>query len=62
MPGILFVGFAHDTCYGGRSNFGRNRVKSPIHLSPEQVAFLVQFYPMLFALLSAFASSVALRL
>jgi len=37
-------------------------VKLPNHLSQEQVAFLVQFYPMLFALPSAFAPNAALRL
>ena len=58
----LFVGLAHDTCYGDRPNFGRYRVKSPNHLSPAQVAFLVQFYPMLFALPDAFTPNVALRL
>jgi hypothetical protein len=58
----LFLGLAHDTCYGDRPNFGRYRVKPPIHLSPEQVTFLVQFYPMLFSLPSALAPNVSLRL
>jgi hypothetical protein len=58
----LFVGLAHDTCYGDKLNFGRYRVKSPNHLSSEQVAFLAQFYPMLFALPDAFTPNVALRL
>jgi hypothetical protein len=49
-------------CYGDRPNFGRYRVKPPSHLSQQQVAFLVQFYPMLFALPSAFTPNVALRL
>jgi len=58
----MFVGVIHDTCYGDKPNFGRYQVKSPNHLSPQQVAFLVQFYPMLFALPNAFTPSVALRL
>ena len=58
----LFVGLAQDTCYGDKPNFGRYQVKSPNHLSPQQVAFLEQFYPMLFALPNAFAPNVALRL
>ena len=58
----LFVGVIHDTCYGDKPNFGRYQVKSPNHLLPEQVAFLVQFYPMLFALPNAFSPNVALRL
>ena len=58
----LFVGVIHDTCYGDKPNFGRYRVKSPTHLSQEQVAFLAQFYPMLFALPDAFKPNVALRL
>ena len=37
-------------------------MKFPNLLSPEQIAFLVQFYPMLFALPNAFAPNVALRL
>ena len=58
----MFVGVIHDTCYGDKPNFGRYQVKSPNHLSPQQVAFLEQFYPMLFALPNAFAPNVALRL
>jgi hypothetical protein len=58
----LFVGLAHDTCYCDQPNFGRYRVKPPCHLSAEQVAFLAQFYPLLFALPNAFRPSVALRL
>jgi len=57
----IFVGVIHDTCYGDKPNFGRYQVKSPNHLSPQQVAFLVQFYPMLFALPNAFTPNVALR-
>lgn len=60
MP--LFVGVAHDACYGDRPNLGRYQVKTPSHLSPEQVSFLVQFYPMLFALPNAFKPNVVLRL
>ena len=58
----MFVGVIHDTCYGDKPNFGRYQMKSPNHLSPEQIAFLVQFYPMLFALPNAFRPNVALRL
>ena len=58
----MFVGVIHDTCYGDKPNFGRYQVKFPNLLSPEQIAFLVQFYPMLFALPNAFAPNVALRL
>jgi hypothetical protein len=58
----MFVGVIHDTCYGDKPNFGRYQVKSTKHLSKEQVAFLVQFYPMLFALPDAFKPNVALRL
>jgi hypothetical protein len=58
----MFVGVIHDTCYGDKSNFGRYQLKSLNHLSPQQVAFLVQFYPMLFALPSAFAPNGSLRL
>jgi hypothetical protein len=57
----MFIGVIHDTCYGDKPNFGRYQVKSPNHLSQEQVAFLVQFYPMLFALPNAFTPNVALR-
>ena len=58
----MFVGVIHDTCYGDKPNFGRYQVKLPNHLSQVQVAFLVQFYPMLFALPSALTPNVALRL
>jgi len=58
----MFVGVIHDTCYGDKPNFGRYQLKRPSHLSKEQVAFLVQFYPMLFALPSALAPNVSLRL
>ena len=37
-------------------------MKYPSLLSPEQIAFLVQFYPMLFALPNAFTPNLALRL
>ena len=56
------VGVIHDTCYGNKPNFGRYQIKPPNHLSQEQVAFLVQFYPMLFALPNALTPNVALRL
>ena len=58
----MFVGVIHDTCYGDKPNFGRCQVKYPSLLSPEQIAFLVQFYPMLFALPNAFTPNLALRL
>ena len=58
----MFVGVIHDTCYGDKPNFGRYQVKYPSLLSPEQIAFLVQFYPMLFALPNAFTPNLALRL
>ena len=58
----MFVGVIHDTCYGNKPNFGRYQVKYPSLLSPEQIAFLVQFYPMLFALPNAFTPNLALRL
>jgi len=57
----MFVGVIHDICHGDKPNLGRYQVKSPNHLSPQQVAFLVQFYPMLFALPNAFTPNVALR-
>jgi len=57
----MFVGAIHEICYGDKPNFGRYQVKPPSHLSPQQVAFLVQFYPMLFALPNAFNPNVALR-
>ena len=57
----LFVGLAHDTCYGDRPNFGRYRVKPPSDLFPEQIAFLVQFYPLLFGLPNGLTPNVALR-
>ena len=57
----MFVGVIHDICHGDKPNFGRYQVKWPNHLSPQQVAFLAQFYPMLFALPNAFTPNVALR-
>jgi hypothetical protein len=57
----MFVGVIHDTCYGDKPNFGRYQMKSPNHISQQQVAFLVQFYPMLFALPNALTPNVALR-
>lgn len=47
-PGL--VGIAHAVCAYGKHKYGHFWTSPPYHLSPEQVSFLVQFFPRLYAL------------
>jgi len=57
----LLVGVSHSTCAATKSNTGHHQMNPPDHLSREEVAFLIQFYPMLYGLPGGFQPNVALR-
>ena len=50
----LLVGVSHSTCAATKSNTGHHQMNPPDHLSREEVAFLIQFYPMLYSLPGGF--------
>jgi hypothetical protein len=57
----LLLGLSHTTCSPTKYNLGRHQMIPPDYLSREQIAFLIQFYPMLYALPNALTPNVALR-
>ena len=46
----LLIGVSHSNCGSTRHKYGRHQLNPPIHLSKEQVAFLIQLYPMMYGL------------
>jgi hypothetical protein len=46
----LLIGISHSNCGSIRHKYGRHQLNPPIHLSKEQVAFLIQLYPMMYGL------------
>ena len=44
------VGFSHSTCTRNKYRYGLFWTNPPYYLSSEQIAFLVQFFPRLYAL------------
>jgi len=57
----LMLGISHSTCGAARFRYVRHQMNPPDHLSREQVAFLIQFFPMLYRLPSEFESKADLR-
>ena len=60
-PAIVFsterpelVGLSHSTCCATKFRYCHYQMHPPRHLSSERVAFLVQFYPMLYSLPGGF--------
>jgi hypothetical protein len=57
----MLIGISHSTCAATKYNLGHHQMNPPGHLSQEQVAFLVQFYPMLYSLPGGFEPNADLR-
>ena len=57
----LMLGISHSTCDTTTFRYGRHQMNPPAHLSREQVAFLIQFFPMLFGLPGGFEPNADLR-
>jgi len=57
----LMLGISHSTCGATKFRYGRHQMNPPVHLSKEQVAFLIQFFPMLYSLPGGFEPNVDLR-
>ena len=60
-PAIVFsterpelVGLSHSTCCATKFRYCHYQMNPPRHLSSERVAFLIQFYPMLYSLPGGF--------
>ena len=57
----LLFGISHSTCGATKHKYGHHQLNPPDHLSPEQVAFLIQYFPMLYSLPSGFEPNSDLR-
>jgi len=67
-PTILFatdkpalLGISHSSCAANKYNLGRYQMNPPDYFSKEEVAFLIQFYPMLYSLPGRFEPNADLR-
>ena len=58
----LLLGISHSTCVAIEYKLGQHQMNPPDHLSQEQVAFLIQFYPMMRKLPGGFEPNADLRL
>ena len=57
----LLLGLSHTTCAAAKYDLFRYQMNPPARLSPEQTAFLIQFYPMLYSIPGGFTPIAALR-
>ena len=57
----LLLGLSHTTCAAAKYDLFRYQMNPPARLSPEQTAFLIQFYPMLYSIPGGFTPTAALR-
>jgi hypothetical protein len=55
------LGLSHSICAAAKYHLFRHQMNPPARLSPEQTAFLVQFYPMLYSIPGGFTPTAALR-
>ena len=67
-PALIFslkqprlVGLSHSTCSATKYRYGRYQISPPQQMSTEQVTFLVNFYPRLYALPGAQQPNSELR-
>jgi hypothetical protein len=67
-PAILFatdkpllLGISHSTHGATKYKYGHHQMTPPVHLSREKVAFLIQYFPMLYSLPGEFESNSDLR-
>ena len=57
----LLLGISHSTCGATKYKYGHHQLTPPAHLSREQAAFLIQYFPMLYSLPGEFESNSDLR-
>jgi hypothetical protein len=57
----LLIGISHSTCGATKYKYGHHQMNPPDHLSQEQVAFLIQYFPALYSLPGGFESNSDLR-
>ena len=57
----LLIGISHSNCGSTRDKYGRHQMNPPIHLSKEQVAFLIQLYPMMYGFPAGIEANSDLR-
>jgi hypothetical protein len=57
----LLLGISHSTCGARKCKYGHHQMNPPDLLSREQVAFLIQYFPMLYSLPSGFEPNSDLR-
>ena len=57
----LLIGISHSTCGARKTKYGHHQLNPPDHLSPEQIAFLIQYFPLLYRLPSGFEPNSDLR-
>jgi hypothetical protein len=57
----LLLGISHSTCGATKYKYGHHQLNPPDHLSREQIAFLIQYFPMLYSLPGGFEPNSDLR-
>jgi hypothetical protein len=57
----LLIGISHSTCGVRKTKYGHHQLNPPDHLSPEQIAFLIQYFPLLYRLPGGFELNSDLR-
>jgi hypothetical protein len=57
----LLLGISHSTCGATKYKYGHHQMIPPAHLSREQAAFLIQYFPMLYRLPGGFEPNSDLR-
>ena len=57
----LLLGISHSTCGATKYEYGYHQMTPPAHLSCEQAAFLIQYFPMLYSLPGGFEPNSDLR-
>ena len=57
----LLLGISHSACGARKYSYGHHQMNPPDHLSREHVAFLIQYFPMLYSLPSGFEPNSDLR-
>jgi hypothetical protein len=55
------MGVSHSVCVATKYHIGHHQMNPPDFLSREQVAFLIQCYPMMYSLPGGFTADAALR-
>ena len=57
----LLLGLSHSTCAATKYHLGQHQMNPPDYLSRQELAFLIQFFPMLYRLPGRLEPNIALR-